>query len=330
MTDAATHAATGAAAGAATDAVPDAATKAASNATSDASSVPAGPIFTRDGVHYVATSLARGPWDAGSCHGGAPAALLAAAIDTAPSLVPMQGVRLTYDLVRPVPLSVPLDLDVAIIREGRRIQVVDATLTVAADGTELVRCRGLRIRTTADLGLPADRPVAEQPLPALPETLPRLAPAPGFDAEGFWTAVDVRLISGRLGDPGVGRGWFRVVAPLTDATDAIDATDAAKAADAADATDATDGAPLTLTPLARVAACGDFGNGIGAPLPMGPFRYVNPDLTIDLHRLPIDEWVSLEARSVAEPHGIGLTTGTLGDRGGVLGTSLQSLFIDAG
>ena len=299
----------------------EAATDAATDAVTATATTPTGPIFTRDGAHYVATGLARGPWDPGSCHGGAPAALLAAAIDTAPSLVPMQGVRLTYDLVRPVPLSVPLHLDVAIIREGRRIQVVDATLTVAADGTELVRCRGLRIRTTADLGLPADRPVAEEPLPALPETLPRLAPTPGFDDEGFWTAVDVRLVSGRLGDPGVGRGWFRVIAPLTDASDATDGTNAS---------DTTDASTLTLTPLARVAACGDFGNGIGAPLPMGPFRYVNPDLTIDLHRLPVDEWVSLEARSVAEPHGVGLTTGTLGDRAGVLGSSLQSLFIDAG
>lgn len=263
------------------------------------------PIFIRDGDRYVATGLARGPWDPGSCHGGAPAALLSAAIDATPSLAPMQGVRLTYDLVRPVPLATPLHLDIEVVREGRRIQVVDAMLTVAGDDTELVRCRGLRIRTTAELALPADRPVADEPLPALPETLPRLAPTPGLGEEGFWSAVDVRLVSGRLGDPGVGRGWFRVVAPLTDATP-------------------------TLTPLARVAACGDFGNGIGAPLPMGPFRYVNPDLTVDLHRLPVDEWVSLEARSVAEPHGVGLTTGTLGDRTGVLGTSLQSLFIEAG
>jgi len=279
------------------------------------------PIFHLDGRTYIATELARGPWDPNTAHGGAPAALLAAAVDAAPSLTPMQGVRLTYDLVRPVPLATPLHLDVEVVREGRRIQVLDTRLTIAGDGTELVRCRALRIRTTDGLALPTDRPTAGEPLPALPETLPRLAPTPGLDDEGFWTAVDVRLVSGRLGDPGVGRGWFRIVAPLTDAPDAIHATDAAHADN--------ERAPV-LTPLARVAACGDFGNGIGAPLPMGPFRYINPDLTIDLHRLPVDEWVSLEARSVAEPHGVGLTTGTLGDRQGVLGTSLQSLFIDAG
>jgi hypothetical protein len=81
--------------------------------------------------------------------------------------------------------------------------------------------------------------------------------------------------------------------------------------------------------LARVAATGDFGNGIGCAVGDGPFRYLNPDLTVDVHRLPVDEWVYLESRSVAEPAGIGLTTGTLGDREGVLGSCLQSLFIDA-
>lgn len=266
------------------------------------------PIFHLDGGRFVATSLARGPWDPRACHGGAPAALLAAAVDRIPAPVPMQGVRLTFDLLRPVPVGVPLHLDIEVVREGRRIQLADATLTVAADGTELVRCRALRVRTT-QLDLPDDRPAAAAPLAATPETLPRLAGVPGLDGDGFWTAVDVRLVSGRLGDPGAGQGWFRVIAPLTDAD--------------------TPEAPV-LTPLARVAATGDFGNGIGAPLPMGPFRYVNPDLTVDVHRLPVDEWVSLEARSVADPGGVGLTTGTLGDRQGVLGSCLQSLFIDAG
>jgi hypothetical protein len=265
------------------------------------------PIFHLDGGRFVASPLARGPWDPRACHGGAPAGLLAAAVDRAPAPVPMQGVRLTFDLVRPVPVGVPLHLDVEVVREGRRIQLADATLTVAADGTELVRCRALRIRT-AQLDLPDDRPAVAAPLAATPEALPRLAGIPGLDGDGFWTAVDVRLVSGRLGDPGAGQGWFRVVAPLTDA----------------DSPDVP-----SLTPLARVAATGDFGNGIGAPLPMGPFRYVNPDLTVNVHRLPVDEWVSLEARSVADPSGAGLTTGTLGDRQGVLGSCLQSLFIDA-
>lgn len=261
------------------------------------------PIFERDGDHYVATAMARGPWDPWSCHGGAPAALLAAAIDAAPALVPMQGVRLAYDILRPVPSGRPLHLDVEVAREGKRVQALNATLVDATDDTELVRCRALRIRT-GDVELPADRPTpGPAPRPG-PEDLERFAGLPWFEPDGFWHAVDVRFVSGMLGEPGQGVAWFRVVAPLADG--------------------------LAITPLARAAAAGDFGNGIGAPVPMGPYRYVNPDLTIDLHRLPVGEWVALTANSVAQPTGVGLATSVLADRDGVIGSALQSLYVEAG
>lgn len=259
------------------------------------------PIFERDGPAFVATPLARGPWDPGACHGGAPAALLAAAIDATPTWAPMQGVRLTYELLHPVPVGVPLTLDIAIGRDGKRVQTVEATLTT--DDRELVRCRALRIRV-GDVPLPDDRPTPDPGAFPDPATLERFGGLEWFEPEGFWRACDVRFVTGSLGAPGPGVAWFHVVAPLADG--------------------------LEITPLARAAAAGDFGNGIGAPVPMGPYRYINPDLTIDLHRLPMDEWVALSARSVAQPTGIGLTTSTLSDRDGVIGAALQSLFVDAG
>jgi hypothetical protein len=63
---------------------------------------------------------------------------------------------------------------------------------------------------------------------------------------------------------------------------------------------------------------------------MGPYRYINPDLTIDLHRLPVGDWVALTANSVAEPTGVGLATSVLADRHGVIGSALQSLYVEAG
>jgi hypothetical protein len=303
------------------------------------------PIFETDGDRYVATTSARGPWDRRACHGGAPAALLAAAIDRTPAPVAMQGVRLTFDLLRPVPVGVPLRLDVEVVREGRRVQLVDTRLRAADDDQELVSCRALRIRS-ADLELPASRPLAVAVTAPAPESLARVGGIPGVEGDGFWTAVDVRLVEGQPGRPGVGRGWFRILAPLTDGAVRPSAAGLGPGEGAGATSPADPGAPdtvappsgqdrgrvtgpLALTPLARVAATGDFGNGIGAPLEMGPFRYLNPDLTVDVHRLPVDEWVYLESRSVAEPAGVGLTTGTLGDREGVLGSCLQSLFIDA-
>lgn len=258
-------------------------------------------IFERDGDRFVATELARGPWDPSSCHGGAPSALLAAIVDTTPSLAALQVVRLTYDILRPVPLA-PVDVRVRIVREGKRVQVVEADL-VTPDGLELVRCRALRVRVgTVDLPDGADADAAP-PTPG-PEQAAREVERVGEQwGTGFWTAVEVRPTHGSvLGAPGPGTAWFRLGVPIADG--------------------------VATSPIARVAAASDFGNGLAPPLPIHRYRYLNPDLTVDVHRLPDGDWVALDAQSVAQPTGIGLTTSTLSDVRGRLGTAMQSLFID--
>jgi hypothetical protein len=213
----------------------------------------------------------------------------------------MQVVRLTFDLARPVPVGVPLDVAVRVVREGRRVQLLDADLSDRA-GTSLVHVRALRVRT-GDEAVPATAAEAAPPPSPPPHDLARLVPADGWAAEGFWSAVDVRLVAGDLGVPGPGTAWFRVAAELADG--------------------------VALTPTARVAAAADFGNGIGPPLPIDRFVYINPDLTIALHRLPATEWVAIAAGSVAQPQGVGLTTTTLFDEHGRIGQATQSLFVAA-
>jgi hypothetical protein len=255
-----------------------------------------GAVFTRERGSWVATELARGPWNPDHCHGGAPAALLAALVDQTEAPSEMVGVRMTLELLRPVPLG-PLRSEVEVVREGRKVQLLEMRLSTV-DGTPLVLGRALRIRRAA---LDLDAVEVAAPLPALPETLPRFGGHEGWPV-GFWTALDVRIAEGDLGTPGEGAAWFRFDAELAEG--------------------------LPLTPFARVAAAGDFGNGIGSPLEMGPWLYVNPDLTISCNRLPSDDWVGLRARSAAEQAGVGLTTTDLFDRRGRIGTALQSLYVD--
>lgn len=257
-------------------------------------------LFERTGDGYRATELSRGPWDAGSCHAGAPAALLAGLLDAAPSLAPMRVARLTYEILRPVPLA-PIEVRTEVLREGKRIALLEAVVTTP-EGTELVRCRAARVRTT-DLDLPAgaddDDPA---PTPG-PDDLSRLRePFAGFGT-GFWDAVDVRPMTGdALGAPGPGSAWFRLTVPIAPGVD--------------------------TTPLTRVAAAADYGNGIAPPLDLREHLFVNPDLTVHLHREPAGEWVALDSRSVVHAHGSGLTTSTLSDARGRIGTALQSLFVD--
>ena len=81
--------------------------------------------------------------------------------------------------------------------------------------------------------------------------------------------------------------------------------------------------------MQRVAAAADFGNGISGLDVMNDLLFINPDLTIHLSRLPVGEWVCLDARSRYEPNGIGIATSDLYDEDGPIGRSIQSLLLDS-
>lgn len=256
-------------------------------------------VFERDGDAVVATEYARGPWDDGSCHGGATAALLATLAETMPSAVPMQTVRLTYDLVRPVPIRTPLSAAVEVVRDGQRVQGIAGSLS--ANGTQLVRLTALRIRT-AEVEVPAEATEDDRPPEPGPDAVGRFE---GGDIRwdvGFHVAMDIRMTAGGLGG-GQRRGtaWFRPDVPLLADTD--------------------------WTPTAHAAAVADFGNGIGAPLSWDTHLFVNPDLTLTLHRPPASEWLAISSASLAQPSGIGTTRSAIFDQQGRIGTALQTLYV---
>jgi hypothetical protein len=76
---------------------PEAAPEAAGEAAPEA-------VFSRDGDAFVPSIHARGPWDAGSMHGGAPTALLARAIEGLATPGPMRCVRLAVEFPGAVPM----------------------------------------------------------------------------------------------------------------------------------------------------------------------------------------------------------------------------------
>src|ERR1051325_9661631 len=96
-----------------------------------------------DGI-VVATDLTQGPWDPNAQYGGAPAALLTWAVERVPTLVPMRIARLRVALPRRVPLG-RLQVCAEIVREGKRLQVVVATIR-DPDGLEVARATALRFR----------------------------------------------------------------------------------------------------------------------------------------------------------------------------------------
>jgi hypothetical protein len=84
----------------------------------------------------------------------------------------------------------------------------------------------------------------------------------------------------------------------------------------------------TLTPLARLAATADFGNGVSAVLPFDRYLFINADLTIHLHRHPLGEWIGLHARTLLRSGGVGLAESVLHDVHGPVGRAFQTLVVE--
>jgi len=252
-------------------------------------------IFGREGDLFPPTSHARGPWDPGAQHGGAPSALLARAAE---ALAPqMRLARLTVEFTGAVPLA-PLTVEAEVVKPGKRFQIVEATVTVADTGAQACRARAVLLRRGDEPDLLAgDRaaPVAVAPHDAAPS-------AWGKGTEGFGSsAMDVRFARGDFLEAGPATAWFRLAEPLVGGE--------------------------TPSPAQRAVAAADFGNGVSRVLDWGSWLFVNTDLTVHLHREPAGEWVALDARTTIEPDGSGLAVSDLHDERGPVGAGLQTLFV---
>ena len=83
------------------------------------------------------------------------------------------------------------------------------------------------------------------------------------------------------------------------------------------------------SPYQRVAVAADSGNGISAALDFERFSFVNCDLTINLLRRPVGEWICLQARTALGGNGCGLAESALFDERGLIGRATQSLAVRA-
>lgn len=248
------------------------------------------------GGTWLPTELARGPWSPDALHGGPVAALLAGAAEDLDGGAWFPS-RVTVELLRPVPL-VPLAVEATLIRPGRKVQLVQAEASIAGGGTVVARALCLRMRIT-ELDLP-ELHAAPPPGPdrGAPTASWREDVGTAFHNEG----VEHRFVAGRFDEPGPATDWIRLRHPVVPDRDP--------------------------SPLQRVVAAADFGNGVSGVVPPDQWSFVNPDLTVSLHRLPAGEWVCLDAVTYAEPAGVGLAESALFDERGRIGRAVQTLFVD--
>jgi hypothetical protein len=272
-------------------------------------------VFLAQGERFLPTAHARGPWDPQALHGGAAAALLTTAFERVEPGAELPIARLGFELLRPIPFA-PLSISTRITRPGRRVQELAGELH---GGEELIcRASALRVQAIPD-ALPGVPPPWNGPTPpdaAAQRTdlaqADRAMPGPDAgravrfalddaDRASFAaSAMEMRWLSDP-GSLGPARVWMRLRHPLVPGEE--------------------------LTPLARITATADFGNGVSAELPFEQFLFINADLTVHLHRAPHGEWIGLDARTLLRGGGMGLAESVLHDVQGPVGRAFQTLVV---
>ncbi len=255
-------------------------------------------IFTpsADG-RFEPSEHARGPWDPGALHGGAPAALITAAFERMEPGAELPIARLAFEFLKPIPFA-PLKLTARMVRTGKRVQELAAELH-AADQL-ICRASALRVQEVPT-GLPPGTLPAQEPMqpPEQGKPIP-FALNPDGGTSFASTGMEMRWLT----DPwalGPGLVWMRLLHPLLP------------------------GAPPSA--LARLVATADFGNGVSAALPFDKYLFINADLTIHLQRQPQGEWIGLDARTLLHGSGTGLAESVLHDTTGPVGRAFQTLVV---
>ena len=249
---------------------------------------------------FRASTLTRGPWDPAHQHAGPPVALVCRAIEQAAREHGLTHIaRLTANLLRPVPIG-ELIVEVNTDYVGRNAAHFSAHLL--SGDKDIARFTALAQRET-----PIDLPDAlpGHPLPQAPlssDESPRAEFPFAGRAVGYADFVETRIARGSFWK-GPCAVWFRMRHPLLEGE-----------------------AP---SPYQRVAVVADSGNGVSAVLDYERYTFVNFDLTINLLRRPIGEWICLDARTALGPDGGGLAESALYDESGLIGRATQSLAVRA-
>jgi hypothetical protein len=256
-----------------------------------------GSFYEIDGDRYLATELTRGPWDPGAQHAGPPAALLGREIERLEDAGEFLVGRITFEILRSVPIA-PVTVSARVLRPGRRVQLVEAELRDEA-GEPLMRANAWRLRT-APLEIPPEAMGVAEPPPG-PEQGAEAEFFPTGEELGYHSAMEVRFVRGGFVEPGPALVWLRMRQPLV--------------------------AGEEPSPLQRVLVTADVGNGVSASLDYRRYLFINVDLSVHLERMPVGEWVCVDAQTLPQPSGNGTAESVLSDQGGRIGRALQTLLV---
>ena len=239
------------------------------------------------------TEHVQGAWLPSEQHMAPVAGMLTQALESFHPRQDLQLCRLSFEILGVMPRE-PTEVTVEMVRPGRTIELLEATMRVA--GRTVVRARGWRL----------SRGDSQDVAGGLPEQMPSPEDAEAWEGMDIWSggfidSLQFRQVPG--GQPGRRRIWLRTDVTLFDS-----------------------GAPST-SGLAQYVALVDSANGVAARVDPREWMFPNTDLQIHLWRTPEPGWVGLDTTATIGTDGVGLTHTVLHDEQGPVGRAAQILTV---
>lgn len=244
----------------------------------------------RGDTGFISTLHAQGAWQPGEQHLAPASGLVLAEVERR---LPSDKLvsRVSFDVLGVI-YSGEFDIDVHMVRPGRSIELIEASMR-HGDRTS-IRARVWRLAASDTARVQG---IEWPPLPP-PDAMPPFAFSSVWGG-GFIAALEARQAADAR--PGRGRSWLRTRYPLV--------------AGEAD------------PPVAGFLKLVDAANGLVVRAPPGSVFFANVDLTVHFVRQPEAGWVGFDTRVNFGPTGLGETATVLSDAHGPVGTAAQSLTV---
>jgi hypothetical protein len=245
--------------------------------------------YKQQGGGYQPTKFAANPWFENAIAGGPLSALIGHVIEQAGFDPSFNVVRITIDILGRVP-SALLEARVIAVRQGRQMQL--HRIELLSDGKLVTQAHVLLCRQleTPLVPAPFDYPA--------PETLEDSKILLGASMAG---AIRTRPIMGGVREPGRGVIWIAMDGQIVEG--------------------------ITPSPFLKACLFADFGNGVGSSTDAREWSFANLDINIQFLRMPVGEWLLLDAHTIGGGNGHALAENLLADRDGVFAKGTQTVFV---
>jgi hypothetical protein len=198
--------------------------------------------------------------------------------------------RLSFDILGTLPME-EMHTQVQVLRPGRTIELVEAT--ISQNGRAALRARAWLMKSR-DTGAIAGTTLA---------AIPAIADMAHWDPTTIWPGGFIGSIDIRRAwrEPGRAAYWVRANHPLLDGE--------------------------AVSALARAATLFDVANGMAVRADPQAVAFPNLDLTAHLFATPRGQWLGFDTSVSFGANGIGLTSSTIHDDTGPVGTLAQTLTV---